>query len=211
MICPFSINLPASLCSTGVTPLPSSYGRSDSRRGSRGLARGPLGEAASQTWRSADPRRVSLFNAFDLPVIPPPTTPRCSRLDLFCSGTHHLQPWSPGVPGSMASWASPLASWLATTTGRIEFVNLRTDSSLPVALHPLLRERSCFQLPSSDQTREGTCTLPNKHLHRRTSRPQRGPGFDGPQLDAKPRETTYRHAGCHGRRGGSSCPSADLS
>ncbi len=33
IVCPFSINLPAPLCSTGVTPLHSSYERSDLHRG----------------------------------------------------------------------------------------------------------------------------------------------------------------------------------
>jgi hypothetical protein len=55
----------------------------------------------------------------------------------------------------MASWASPLTSGLATTTGRIEFVNLRTDSSLPVALHLLLQGRSYFPLMDSEQPMKG--------------------------------------------------------
>ena len=55
----------------------------------------------------------------------------------------------------MAFWASPLTSRLATTTGRIEFVILRTDCSLPVALHLLLQERSYLQLMGSDQPMKG--------------------------------------------------------
>src|SRR5262245_60390757 len=68
----------------------------------------------------------------------------------------------------MASWASPIGCGLATTTGRIEFVILRTDGSLPVALHLLSRERSYLQLMSPDQTHGTTFTLPIKHPHRRT-------------------------------------------
>ena len=59
------------------------------------------------------------------------------------------------MPGTMASWASPYTSGLASTTGRIEFVNLRTDCSLPVALHPFLRKRSYFPLIGSDQPMQG--------------------------------------------------------
>lgn len=55
----------------------------------------------------------------------------------------------------MAFWASPLASGLATTAGRIEFVNLRTDCSLPVALHLLLQERSYLQLMDPDLSIKG--------------------------------------------------------
>ena len=55
----------------------------------------------------------------------------------------------------MAFWASPLTSGLATTTGRIEFVSLRTDCSLPVALHLLLQGRSYFPLMDSDQSMKG--------------------------------------------------------
>src|ERR1039457_2965035 len=56
-------------------------------------------------------------------------------------------------------WASPLASRLAATTGRIEFVILRTSRSPPVALHLLSRGRSYFRLQSSNPTLAGTFTL----------------------------------------------------
>jgi hypothetical protein len=55
----------------------------------------------------------------------------------------------------MASWASPYTSGLATTTGRNEFVSLRTNCSLPVALHLPFQERSYFQLIGSDQPMSG--------------------------------------------------------
>ena len=65
-------------------------------------------------------------------------------------------------------WASPLGCRLTTTTGRIEFVILRTGSSPPVALHLLSRGRSYFRLRSSDPTsaRTSTCrfdTLTSAH------------------------------------------------
>jgi hypothetical protein len=69
-----------------------------------------------------------------------------------------------------ASWASPLASRLTTTTGRIEFVILRTSRSPPVALHPLSQGRSYFWLQSSNQTPTGTSTPLIQSAHRRTSR-----------------------------------------
>ena len=56
------------------------------------------------------------------------------------------------------TWASPLPSRLATTTGRIEFVILRTSRSPPVALHPLSRGRSYFRLRSSNPTSTRTFT-----------------------------------------------------
>ena len=56
------------------------------------------------------------------------------------------------------TWASPSSSRLATTTGRIEFVILRTSHSPPDALHPLSRGRSFFRLQSSDPTLTRTST-----------------------------------------------------
>jgi hypothetical protein len=59
----------------------------------------------------------------------------------------------------VVTWASPSSSRLATTTGRIEFVILRTSRSTPVALHPLSRGRSYFRLQSSNPTLTRTFTL----------------------------------------------------
>lgn len=69
-----------------------------------------------------------------------------------------------------ASWASPFTSRLTTTTGRIEFVILRTGRSPSVALHPLSQGRSYFRLQSSNQTLTGTSTPLIRSAHRRTSR-----------------------------------------
>ena len=57
------------------------------------------------------------------------------------------------------TWASPPYSRLATTTGRIEFVILRTGPSPPVAPHPASRRRSYVRLQSSNPTSAGTSTL----------------------------------------------------
>jgi hypothetical protein len=69
------------------------------------------------------------------------------------------------------TWASPFAGRLATTTGRIEFVILRTSRSPPVALHPLSRGRSYFRLRGSDPTSTRTCTLLIRYTHKRPSPP----------------------------------------
>ena len=75
------------------------------------------------------------------------------------------------------TWASPLPSRLAATTGRIEFVKfLRTGRSPPVALHPLSRGRSYLQLQSPNQTPARTYTSLIRCAHRRT-RPDRDPAF----------------------------------
>jgi len=66
------------------------------------------------------------------------------------------------------TWASPLPSRLATTTGRIEFVILRTSRSPPVALHPPSRGRSYCRLQSSNPTSTGTSTLLIQYTHKRT-------------------------------------------
>ena len=67
------------------------------------------------------------------------------------------------------NWASPFPSRLAATTGRIEFVILRTSRSPPVALHLLSQERSYFRLQSSEpKTLERTSTSLIRCACRRT-------------------------------------------
>ena len=51
--------------------------------------------------------------------------------------------------------ASPLSCRLAAIPRRNRFVNLRTDSSLPVTPHPASRRRSYLQLRSCGQLRQG--------------------------------------------------------
>ncbi len=73
------------------------------------------------------------------------------------------------------TWASPFPSRLATTTGRIEFVILRTSRSPSVALHPLSRGRSYFRLRSSNPISTRTCTLLIRYTHKRTRRRLQSP------------------------------------
>jgi len=117
--------------------------------------------------------QVSLLPVLKLLTIPSPTTCCRSRsLVWFLSETYRVDRAVPATPLTrlVASWASPLASWLATTTGRIEFVIiLRTGHSLPVALHPASRRRSYVQLQRSNPTLTGTCTPPFQHHHKRTN------------------------------------------
>ena len=155
MVCPFSINLPVSLCSAGITPFQSSYGHSDSRRGEGRMRAWPYGGGCSRITSSADPRRVSLLTLLDLPTIPPPTTPRCSRADLSLLSGLAIRTLCHPVCRDHGSRASPVPSRLATTTGRIEFVILRTGSSLSVALHLLSQGRSYLQLRGPDQPLQG--------------------------------------------------------
>jgi hypothetical protein len=93
------------------------------------------------------PQQTSLLNAPHLPAVRSPTTPRCPRLtDLLSSPGLTARVSSHPVPGLLASWASPFSSRLATATGRIEFVNLPTSSSPPVAPHAASRRRSYLRL-----------------------------------------------------------------
>jgi len=82
------------------------------------------------------------------------------------SSTHPLGRVPRGV-----TWASSLSSRLATTTGRIEFVILRTGRSPPVALHPAFRRRSYVRLQSSNLTPTGTSTLLIRSTCKRTRTP----------------------------------------
>src|SRR3990172_712879 len=66
------------------------------------------------------------------------------------------------------TWASPFPSRLATTTGRIEFVSLRTGRSPPVASHLSSRRRSYLRLQSSNPTPTGTSTPLIQRARRRT-------------------------------------------
>ena len=74
-----------------------------------------------------------------------------SLRDLPSSRIHHPTHPLGRVPHDV-TWASPLASRLTTTTGRIEFVSLRTNHSPPVAPHPVSRRRSFVRIQSSNPT-----------------------------------------------------------
>ena len=117
--------------------------------------------------------QVSLFTVLKLPIIPSPAT-CCRPRSLVWFSLRSLPRGTVFKPstsrkGLVASWASPFSSWLATTTGRIEFVILRTDRSPPDALHPASRRRSFVRLQCSNPTLTGTHTPPFQHHHKRTS------------------------------------------
>ena len=117
------------------------------------------------------PDRSPCFMCSSLPTIPSPTTPR--------RPWNHRSGFGPGPTAwhrprstprrAIASWASHVASRLAATTGRIEFVNLRTGRSPPVAPHPASRRRSFVRIQSSDPTSTRTCTSPTQTTCKRTS------------------------------------------
>ncbi len=118
--CPSHIHLPAALRSTSITMLPRSYVGSDS-------------------WYCHPHYQVSLIHAPCLPAIPSPTT-HCSLPLLY-----HATPQLDRLP-FLKVWTSPFTSRLTVTTGRIEFVNLRTSFSPPVAPHHTSRCRSYGRL-----------------------------------------------------------------
>ena len=122
-----------------------------------------LAEASRPSPTGLPASRHQTFQPFRLQ--PPLAAPGsiCFRpgLTAFCLS-------NPVCRGRAASWTSPLPSKLVATTGRIEFVILRTGRSPPVALHPASRRRSYFQLQSSDQTLARTSTSPIRCARRRT-------------------------------------------
>ncbi len=120
----------------------------------------PIGRRVCQTPCCSATFSVHLSSPYGLPQL---TQVRNTSNSLSLSGA-----LTRSIAGIEASWASPLPSKLATTTGRNVFVILRTGISFSVALHLLLRERSYFQLIDSNQAYEGTFTLPFRRPQRRT-------------------------------------------
>ena len=122
--------------------------------------------------RSAE--QVSLCHALCLPTLPSPTTPRrpACLVWFYHAGLPEV---APGRDASSPTWdrcviwASPFPSRLATTTGRIAFVILRTSRSPPVALHLASRQRSYVRLRGSDRTSARTCTSRIQDTYKRTS------------------------------------------
>jgi len=102
------------------------------------------------------------------PYVRPGLLVSCIKSSRRSVSNHKMPPlaWSGFFPGHYRGDRSPpfrvfgvlgftITRRLATTSRRIEFVILRTSSSSPVALHPLSRGRSYFQLRSSNQLRQG--------------------------------------------------------
>jgi hypothetical protein len=92
--------------------------------------------------------RYPCFTALNLPAVRSPTTPAALRAfgPAFFPEAYRTSPLARIPCGTIASWASPFASKLATASGRIEFVILPTSSSSPVALHLASRRRSYLRL-----------------------------------------------------------------
>jgi hypothetical protein len=95
--------------------------------------------------------QLSLIHARDLPTIPPPTT-RCRPRPALTR-----YPSADGLP-VFRVWASPFVRRLATATGRIAFVILRTGRSSPAASHPASRRRGCIRLRAGER-------LPGRDFH----------------------------------------------
>ena len=124
-----------------------------------------------------------MLHALNLPTIPSPTTPRRFDCLAWCHSRTYRHsdrsrlaaPVRQGIAG--VSWASPWYGRLATTTGRIEFVILRTGLSPPDALHTPSRECSSDRLRGSSRTPTGTRTLLLQVTRNRTIPIARAPGF----------------------------------
>ena len=87
--------------------------------------------------------QVSPLHAHELPAIPSPTTE--------CSPPSLTLPF--GAAGRPDGQTSPLNRRLADTSGRIEFVILRTGRSPPVASHPASRRRSYDRIHAGERIR----------------------------------------------------------
>ena len=118
-------------------------------------------------------QQVSSLHVSSLPAIPSPTThhrPGC--LARFCNRTYRRgesqdpsHPLRQGIAN--VNWASPRTRRLAATTGRIEFVILRTDCSPSDALHLPSQGRSSGRLRDPSQAPTGTSTLLVRYTHDR--------------------------------------------
>ena len=160
-------------------------------------------------------QQVSSLHVSSLPTIPSPTTPRRSScLARFCNRTYRRgesqdpsHPLRQGIAN--VNWASPRTRRLAATTGRIEFVILRTDCSPSDALHLPSQGRSSGRLRDPSQAPTGTSTLLVRYTYDRTSPPASAGGFyeegaQAPRPNKSPeRKRRDRH---HQRRQGTRRP-----
>lgn len=126
----------------------------------RGLSKRPSGsfggDRSACPWAGFLGYRGSLLTALDLPNHSVSNHSTLFR-GLICLSprTDRLQPCLLRCAGWRRQLElRPYHSRLATMSSRIEFVILRTGRSPPVALHPVLRRRSYFQLIGPDQPME---------------------------------------------------------
>ena len=166
-VCSSPINLPGSLCSAGITPLHSSYGPSDLRRGDRVNVPGPVGEAApahlDRTTRRGVPCLLRLtFLSFRLQ--PPAAVPgliclspgpTISALVSRCAGTD-------GILGFASVSQARHDDWPNRVRQPADRKFASSCSPPPLTRTQLLSTKGRRSIP------EGTSTLPIKRLHRRT-------------------------------------------
>ncbi len=158
-----AFHLPAALRSTGVTPFPRYYGRSDSC---------PLGSSSAAGGMNTDlpgtglpdsctrPSPRSVANHQTGPVVAFARYPSARRTS--SAGARVLR-WGDFVLMAQV-WASPFPSGLAVWSGRIAFVILQTESSRPVASDPASRRRPDFRLQAGERLPEGD-SHPSDWIH----------------------------------------------
>ena len=117
--------------------------------------------AGSDSCCASPTQQVSLLTLLRLPNVPPPTT-WCARLVAFIVASAR--------PVGRLTQASPSCRELAATLRRIGFVILQAIRSLPAALHPASRRRSCLQLHATRPRMAWTLTTLTDQSHRRTAR-----------------------------------------
>ena len=141
------IHLPASLGSTGITPLQRYYGRSDFSMAGSSCRRG-------DNEHRHDAMEISLLHVHGLPTIPPPTTPRRPAIAL----TRYPSAWRASRSGSRLR---QLPAGSPQTQGRIAFVILRTGRSPPVAPHDASRRRSYIRFQAGERVPGGDSHPPD--------------------------------------------------
>ena len=143
--CPSRIPLPAPLCSTPVTALPRSYGRSDSCAG---------GSSAPASMNTVLDSRAGLPASCAMPSCPfrlhPPHVPRHRFCTLPLSGRR--------FPATRGLRFRLLRAGSSLTSGRIEFVILRTGHSPSIAPHLASRRRSYRWVRAGER-------MPGEDLH----------------------------------------------
>jgi hypothetical protein len=111
--------------------------------------------------------QVSLIHVLDLHNVPSPTTVRAPQHRF-----NTLPLSSLGLPPVRRVWASPLASRLAGTLGRIAFVTYGPSVHLRLLSTPSRDDAVTFSYRLESAGLEGTCTPRIVYTLRRTRRSQ---------------------------------------